>query len=398
MDYIQMLNTLQSMDYRQKNYDMEQQKQQLLMQKYQQEEEVRNRALLQQGQMDRGVNLARGSMASDLMGNAPDGYFQQGDPNDINTVLQEGMKDVNPASVSEQLAQGMFAAGAPFDAQKDAINLYSNMNGVGVNQSDTAQYVGYLKKAYKDAYKKEMPASEVAQKMVEWKRAQMAEVYGNTSAKKQAEYENDPRIAKAVAEAEAAVKIATGGAVAEAAGTGGKTPEYNWDLYKTVENSQESLTKVDMLIAELESVDDIQAHTGLGANLFNTLSKIQAMLGSRKAAGEVFKTEYLDALMGSEVFPLIKELGIGARGLDTPAEREFLRKVMTGDIVLNKQTLLKMARDRKTATLRNIEKYNQKVESGALDTFFQVTNIPKRKIEINKDYSNMSVQELLNEF
>jgi hypothetical protein len=122
------------------------------------------------------------------------------------------------------------------------------------------------------------------------------------------------------------------------------------------------------------------------------------MLGSRKAAGEVFKTEYLDALMGSEVFPLIKELGIGARGLDTPAEREFLRKVMTGDIVLNKQTLLKMARDRKAATLRNIERYNQKVESGALDTFFQVTKIPKRKIEINKDYSNMSVQELLNEF
>jgi hypothetical protein len=35
--------------------------------------------------------------------------------------------------------------------------------------------------------------------------------------------------------------------------------------------------------------------------------------------------EEQDRLVGSEAFPLIKALGIGARGLDTPAEREFLR-------------------------------------------------------------------------
>ena len=34
--------------------------------------------------------------------------------------------------------------------------------------------------------------------------------------------------------------------------------------------------------------------------------------------------------LGSETFPLIEDLGIGARGQDTPAEREFLNNLTSG--------------------------------------------------------------------
>ena len=81
--------------------------------------------------------------------------------------------------------------------------------------------------------------------------------------------------------------------------------------------------------------------------------------------------------MGSEVFPLIKSLGIGARGMDTPAEREFMRQVLTGRIGLNKETLLRMARMRSKEAGFQISNWNKRVNSGELDNFFKYSGVPK---------------------
>lgn len=78
-------------------------------------------------------------------------------------------------------------------------------------------------------------------------------------------------------------------------------------------------------------------------------------------------TQLLDTLLGSEVFPMIKALGIGARGLDTPAEREFLRQVMTGTIGLNRDTLTKMTMIRRRQFAQMAKDYNQQLKSGGLD-------------------------------
>jgi hypothetical protein len=86
--------------------------------------------------------------------------------------------------------------------------------------------------------------------------------------------------------------------------------------------------------------------------------------------------------MGSEVFPLIKSLGIGARGMDTPAERKFLRQVMTGQIDLNKSTILRMATMRKNVAERSLKRYNARVDNGSLDRFFKHTGIPKSRLEL----------------
>ena len=88
----------------------------------------------------------------------------------------------------------------------------------------------------------------------------------------------------------------------------------------------------------------------------------------------VSATQLLDTLLGSEVFPMIKALGIGARGLDTPAEREFLRQVMTGTIGLNRDTLTKMTMIRRRQFAKMAKDYNQQLKSGGLD---RVKNIRK---------------------
>jgi hypothetical protein len=175
-----------------------------------------------------------------------------------------------------------------------------------------------------------------------------------------------------------------GGKYAEAVGGGmGKADVDKYDFAQTIPLA---LTKVNETLDILKKSD---INTGLGAEVFTTLDRAKAKFTADKAAGvRVSNTEYLNSLLGSEVFPLIQSLGIGARGMDTPAEREFLREVMTGTISLNKDTLIRMAELRKKAMINAAEQYNKNVSSGELDKFFEASGRIKNKIEIPKEAPN----------
>lgn len=140
------------------------------------------------------------------------------------------------------------------------------------------------------------------------------------------------------------------------------------------------IQKTDDLISHLETSDAI---TGLGADYLKDWERAKVFVsGNLKAGKKVSDTELLDALMGSEVFPMVKALGIGARGLDTPAEREFLRQVMTGTTTMNKDTLTRMAELRRKYLTKTVEAWNSKVESGELDDFFKATMQRKQAIPL----------------
>ena len=160
--------------------------------------------------------------------------------------------------------------------------------------------------------------------------------------------------------------------------TGSKTGEENVAQHDAVIKASDNIYKIDGLINHLQTSDAI---TGLGADIFKNIERAKVLLGGKAAKGKVSDTELLDALLGSEVFPMIGALGIGARGMDTPAEREFMRKVLTGEISLNKDTLLKMAQIRKEISLRSVQRWNKRVESGELDKYFEFSGRPKGKIE-----------------
>jgi hypothetical protein len=114
------------------------------------------------------------------------------------------------------------------------------------------------------------------------------------------------------------------------------------------------------LIAHLETSDAI---TGLGSDVLKNVERVKTLLmADVKAGKQVSDTELLNAFLGSDVFPMIKALGIGARGLDTPAEREFLREVMSGTTAMNKETLTKMAKIRRNIAVRATEKWNARLK------------------------------------
>jgi len=138
-----------------------------------------------------------------------------------------------------------------------------------------------------------------------------------------------------------------------------------------------SIPKIDTLIDQLNRGD---VTTGTAADIRLGFAKAQALLGGKDAAKNASDTEIADVLMGSDVFPLIQSLGIGARGMDTPAERDFLRKVMTGTLTLEKDTLLKMAQLRKQALQRDIDRWDSRIDKGELDSYFKNTGRTKEKI------------------
>jgi hypothetical protein len=161
---------------------------------------------------------------------------------------------------------------------------------------------------------------------------------------------------------------------------GTKTAERVIGQHDAAEAAVENLQKLDLTLKQITESDAI---TGMGAEIFKNLERFKQLVLQDKASGKkVSDTELLDALMGSDVFPMIKALGIGARGLDTPAEREFLRSVMTGVLPMNKETLRRMTEIRRNVSVRAIEKWNKKVDSGELDNYFKASGIPKGKIEM----------------
>ena len=103
--------------------------------------------------------------------------------------------------------------------------------------------------------------------------------------------------------------------------------------------------------------------TGFGANQFLDIERFGTKIGAIKG-GRVANTQYLEALLGSDVFPMIKALGIGARGLVTPQERIFLQKVMTGDITMDNESIERLTRLRQKYYKRAINKYNERLRSG----------------------------------
>ena len=163
---------------------------------------------------------------------------------------------------------------------------------------------------------------------------------------------------------------------------GGDIGKSDVETYKFAQTIPAALAKVDETLTILKNSD---INTGLGAELLTTLDRAKTKFAADKKAGiRVSNTEYLNSLLGSEVFPLIQSLGIGARGMDTPAEREFLREVMTGTISLNKDALIRMAEGRKKAMIGSAEQYNKNVKSGELDRFFEASGRNKSTIEIPK--------------
>ena len=144
----------------------------------------------------------------------------------------------------------------------------------------------------------------------------------------------------------------------------------NRELIKSAENAVNALLKTNDV---LDLLDEGKIHTGFFAEFKTNISRILAVAGDDESSGYASRTQLLEALLGSDVFPMIKQLGIGARGLDTPAEREFLLKVMTGEKSMDSKAIMELTKIRQRISRKIIEKYNNKVTKGGFDKYSKYT-------------------------
>ena len=156
--------------------------------------------------------------------------------------------------------------------------------------------------------------------------------------------------------------------------------EENTKIYNSGQSAVKNIAKINETLNLIEKGDPT---TGIGADLINNINRSKLLFtDSKKKINQVSDTELLNSLLGADVFPQIGALGIGAKGLDTPAEREFLRQVMTGTINMNKETLVRLTNLRKKYEEKSITEYNRAVDEGQLDPLFKEGGLPKRKLSV----------------
>jgi hypothetical protein len=158
--------------------------------------------------------------------------------------------------------------------------------------------------------------------------------------------------------------------------------EQNTAIFTSGQSAVKNIAKID---ETLNLIQQGTPTTGIGAELINNINRTKLLFtDSNKNIKDVSDTELLNSLLGADVFPQIGALGIGAKGLDTPAEREFLRQVMTGTITMNKDTLIRMTNLRKKYEEKSLDQYNKAVDEGQLDDLFKFSGLPKRKLTAPK--------------
>ena len=121
---------------------------------------------------------------------------------------------------------------------------------------------------------------------------------------------------------------------------------------------------VAMLYKDISRVDGKVVYTGMAKELKLQMAKAGDLMRNAKASNPMItQTQLMDMAFNSDVFPLIKQLGIGAKGMDTPAERQFLIESMVGSLGMTPEALLQATLDRRTRLVDDAYEFNKNYDS-----------------------------------
>ena len=137
------------------------------------------------------------------------------------------------------------------------------------------------------------------------------------------------------------------------------------DLSATRKAAQTANENLPKMYTALNILKTQPITTGLGYQFYDIINQIRSQyLNDKKAGVEVTNNQYLDSLVGADVFNAIADLGIGARGIDTPAEKDFLLEVVTGKRSLSENALIAITEMRIKNTEKSVNKFNDYLSKG----------------------------------
>ena len=137
------------------------------------------------------------------------------------------------------------------------------------------------------------------------------------------------------------------------------------DLSATRKAAQTANENLPKMYEALNILKTQPITTGLGYQFYDIINQVRAQyLSDKKAGVEVTNSQYLDSLVGGAVFNAIADLGIGARGIDTPKEKDFLLEVVTGKRSLSENALIQITEMRIESTEKSVKKFNDYLSKG----------------------------------
>ena len=144
--------------------------------------------------------------------------------------------------------------------------------------------------------------------------------------------------------------------------------------------SRTAIPKLDQTLSILQNQEP---NTGILAELATNVDRARAtLLNEKGAAKRVSDTQLLESMLGSDVFTSLGAINLGSRNIDTPKEREFLQKVITGEIKLEKSTLIEMTKMRRKLQSQVIDNYNEDVKNGDYDEYFKAARMKPHTFDV----------------
>ena len=122
----------------------------------------------------------------------------------------------------------------------------------------------------------------------------------------------------------------------------------------------EQIKKLHRMQDILDMGDEGKIRTGVFEPMYTMASRVMEGLGLSDGT-QATAIQLLQSAQGSDVFPLIGALGIGARGMDTPEERKFLQMSFVGDVSMQIEALKVMTANRLRIMTEALEVFNQRV-------------------------------------
>ena len=137
------------------------------------------------------------------------------------------------------------------------------------------------------------------------------------------------------------------------------------DLSATRKAAQTANENLPKMYTALNILKTQPITTGLGYQFYDIINQIRSQYLSDKEAGNIVQNDqYLDSLVGGDVFNAIADLGIGARGIDTPKEKDFLLEVVTGKRSLSENALIAITEMRIENTEKSVKRFNDYLSKG----------------------------------
>ena len=179
-------------------------------------------------------------------------------------------------------------------------------------------------------------------------------------------------------------------------------------LPKLIENIQKVYDVMDIL----DRADEGEIRTGIFEPMQTQVSRIAAGLGLG-SGDQAVSMQILQSFLGSDVFPLIRALGIGARGMDTPAEREFLQQSFVGNTTMEVGALKAITERRLGVLLDALDVYNSRAstltEDGQNSAYFKMyedtfkirinpVNVPVRQTKAVIEQENEEINATIDKY